>query len=304
MPLSGEKIKVSMRHVLIVGLLAGLAGDAVAWGGKGHRLIASLAEERLTQRNPEVMKRIKGLLGPDVSLASIAVCADAIRDFVSGKQRPNPSALPGNCLVTEQEAAVMFPNTGSWHFVNIPVPAAASLSAHPNAVLVKACEAHAPCVISQIEHFTAQLKDKSLDKRTRAIALMFLVHLVGDVHQPLHAVARNNDRGGNDVFVRVGTHTGRLHGLWDSFLVEGIEDAAVRRLVAAGKGGAERWAWESYDAARKFVYHGVPIQATTFETPVVLPDPAYREAAVPVIKARLKAASIRLANLIAKALSS
>ena len=293
-----------MRYAILLGLLAGLAGDAVAWGGKGHRLIASLAEKRLQQRHPAVMKRIAELLGPGVSLASVSVCADSIRDFVSGRERPNPPALPGNCMVTEQEAVTRFKSTSSWHFVNIPVPAAPRASAHPNAVLVRACEAHSPCIVTQIEHFAAQLKNKKLDKKTRAIALMFLVHLVGDLHQPLHAVARNDDRGGNEVFVRVGTHTGRLHGVWDSYFVEQIDAADVERGVAPRQSDSRTWAWESYDAARQFVYPGVPIQATAFENPIALPDPSYKDAAVPVIKARLLAASIRLANLIAKSLSS
>jgi hypothetical protein len=247
------------------------------------------------------MKRIGELLGADVSLASIAACADSIRDYVSGRDRPTVT-LPSNCLLTEQEAVQMFPNTGTWHYVNIPVPASANPSAHPDLVLKQACAANAPCVTQQIEHFTEQLKNKRLDRKTRAIALMFLIHLVGDLHQPLHAVARNKDRGGNDVFVKVGDHTARLHGLWDSFFVEPLQESEVESVAAGGHGKPKNWAWESYDAARLTVYNSVPIRPSTFENPIVLPEAAYREAAVPVVKKRLRAASLRLADLLAKAL--
>ena len=123
-----------MRYVIILGLLAGCVRDAVAWGGKGHRLIATLAEKRLNQRNPAVMKRIAALLGPHVSLASVAACADSIRDFIPMKDRLGIT-FPANCIVTEQEAIAMFSKTASWHYVNIPVPAGPNPSAHPNAVL-------------------------------------------------------------------------------------------------------------------------------------------------------------------------
>src|SRR5215211_4677043 len=101
-----------IRYFLFASLLAMFATHAQAWGGKGHRLIASLAEERLKTTNPSVMKSIRELVGPGVSLGSLSVCADSIRDFVSGRDKPGVT-LPGNCLVNEQEAAAMFPNTGS-----------------------------------------------------------------------------------------------------------------------------------------------------------------------------------------------
>jgi hypothetical protein len=287
--------------VLISVLIAGLAGDAAAWGGKGHRLIASLAEKRLKARHPGVLLQIAALLGPTGSLVSVASCADAIRDYVSNKDKPGTTP-PGNCIVSGPEAVAMFPSSGPWHFVNIPVPASANASAHPKAILRQACATSSSCVTAQIEHFKAQLKDKKLDSKTRAIALMFLVHLVGDIHQPLHAVARNHDRGGNDVFVRVGTHTSRLHGLWDSFLVEPLAEAEIEAVKPKGGGNAESWAWESYDAARQFVYAAVPLRPSTFEAPIVLREPAYTDAALPVVKSRMRAASVRLADLLAKLL--
>lgn len=288
---------------MMFGLLACLVGNAVAWGGKGHRMIASMAEKRLHTQHPDAAKQIAALLGPDLSLVSIAVCADSIRGFVAAKGKPG-AVFPVNCVVTKEEVATMFPSSGSWHFVNIPVPASADASAHPNAVLEQACADEAPCIVQRIEHFTAQLKDKTLDRRTRAIALMFLTHLVGDLHQPLHAVARQKDKGGNDVFIRLGNHTGRLHSIWDTFLVDKLDEADVKGNVAARHTTPKSWAWESYDAARHVVYNNVPVRPSTFEDPIVLEAEPYLNAAMPVVKQRLHAASIRLAALLAKALTN
>jgi hypothetical protein len=233
----------------------------------------------------------------------VAVCADSIRDYVSHKDKPD-AVFPDGCIISKEEAVSLFPSTGSWHFVNIPVPAALNPAAHPDDVLENACAERPPCILTQIDHFTAQLNDKTLAKRTRAIALMFLVHLVGDLHQPLHAVARQNDRGGNEVFVKVGSQVGRLHSIWDSYFVDSLEEADVSSVVAAGKGTPKTWAWESYDTAVKNVYADIPVQASTLENPVVLSDPQYREAATRVVKHRLRAASMRLAELLTKALGS
>lgn len=290
-----------MRFLLTAVLLAGLTPNAFGWGAKGHRLIASLAEQRLRTISGNPMQKVAALLGPGLSLASIASCADSIRDYVSNKDKPD-AVFPSGCIVTKEEAVSMFPSSGSWHYVNIPVPAASDPSSHPKAALQQACAERPPCILTQIERFTAQLKNKNLDTRTRAIALMFLVHLVGDLHQPLHAVNRNDDRGGNEVFVKIGTRVGRLHSLWDSFFMESIEEADVQSLANSGGGKPSQWAWESYDAAQRTVYNHVPLTATSFENPVILPDPAYRDAAARVIKMRLRAASIRLADLLAKAL--
>ena len=291
-----------MRYLILAGLLAGIfAGNASAWGKKGHRLIAEMAEKRLSSGRGNVMRKVAGILGPGATLSSLASCADSIRDYVSNKNNPN-FMFPGGCIISKEEAVAMFPSTGSWHFVNIPVPAAANPGRRPDDVLTKACAERPPCILTQIEHFTDQLKDKSLDNRSRAIAVMFLVHLVGDLHQPLHAVARQNDRGGNDVFVKVGSHVGRLHQLWDTYVVEPLDAEDVYTTGSAGKGSPKTWAWESYEAALETAYAGIPVQPSSFENPIPLPDPQYQAAATQAAKRRLHSASLRLAELLTKAL--
>src|SRR5688572_17952445 len=99
-------------------LLLVLGSDAGAWGLKGHGMAASIAEKRLKAKYAGAWKKISGLLGPGITLASIAVCADSVRDHV---RNPSESPLPPGCFVTSAEALGKFSESASWHFINIPV---------------------------------------------------------------------------------------------------------------------------------------------------------------------------------------
>ena len=163
-------------------------------------------------------------------------------------------------------------------------------------------------------HQTTQ--GQNLDRKDRAVALMFLTHLIGDVHQPLHAADRNGDQGGNQIFVRIGNQTRRLHSAWDTLLVEGtgrslLSEQDLIELLSSPKfdgamkksnRSAQSWAWESNDIARKITYRDVPFRMTTFEDPIVLPDPSYRDRATHQVRKRLYAASVRLADTLAQVL--
>ena len=164
-----------------------------AWGREGHRIIGSIAEQRLAATNPEALKAIRKLIGPHRSLADLSACADDIRDYA----RRRTSSLSSDCLIDERDIA-RYSNTESWHFINLPTVSRGSIT-------------------SRIDFFTEQLGSNRVTNRTRAVALMFLTHLVGDVHQPLHAISRNGDKGGNSVFVRIGRRVMTLHSAWDTF---------------------------------------------------------------------------------------
>jgi hypothetical protein len=245
-----------------------------AWGREGHRIIASLAQQRLAATNPEALKAIRKLIGPHRSLAELSACADDIRDYA----RRRTSSLSSNCLIDERDIA-RYSNTESWHFINLPTASRGSIT-------------------SRIDFFTEQLGSTRLTNRTRAVALMFLTHLVGDVHQPLHAISRNGDKGGNSVFVRIGRRVMTLHAAWDTVLVDGRSTPSV---VDADRRTPEAWAWESFELARTIAYRGVPDRSSSPSNPIVLPS-EYRSRAEACIQNRLYVAGIRLADLIANAL--
>ena len=138
-----------------------LAAPAVVrWGRTGHRLIARVATARLSG---EARRQVRDLLGRE-SLAAVSTWADSIRN-----DRPE---------------------TSPWHYVNIPVIDS-----------VYRPERYCPggdCVVAALERQIGVLANRGASKAERAEALKWVVHLVEDIHMPLHAGDRG-DRGGNDV---------------------------------------------------------------------------------------------------------
>src|SRR5262249_575700 len=152
-------------------LLTFIPAQVSAWGPKGHAIVANLAASRLT---PATKENVQLLLG-DGSLASIASWADDVR-----KERDE---------------------TYDWHFVDIPKDAAGVVESRdcfrPQDNHKNAQTDHHNCVVDRIEMFRQVLVDENASRADRLEALKWIVHFVGDVHQPLHAV--EEARGGNDI---------------------------------------------------------------------------------------------------------
>ncbi|MBU8976811.1 S1/P1 nuclease [Lysobacter sp. MMG2] len=175
--------------------------EAFAWGRLGHRLVAALAWDDLT---PQARAQITSLLEgeADPTLPGIASWADELRD--------NDPQLGKK--------------TSRWHYVNI-----AEDDCHYDAA--KHC-ANGDCVVEAIRAQTAILADTKRPKAERLQALKFVVHFVGDVHQPLHA-GFGRDKGGNDFQLNLDSRGTNLHSLWDSGMLKdaGLEEAAwLQRL--------------------------------------------------------------------------
>lgn len=168
--------------------LAGLAlalatlcpAPAAAWGAEGHRLIAALALPALQPTARAELGRLLAL-EPGSSLESIATWADEHRA----------------------------PQTARWHYLNFPRGDCRYEAARD-------CPGGA-CVVAAIERQAALLRSGA-DAAARLHALKYLVHLVGDVHQPLHA-GLAEDRGGNRYQVQGFGRGSNLHALWDSGLL-------------------------------------------------------------------------------------
>ncbi|WP_368561604.1 S1/P1 nuclease [Pseudoxanthomonas sp. UTMC 1351] len=194
-----------MNRTLFFLLTAALLipAPAHAWGALGHRLVARLAYDQLT---PQARAQIAELLSGEVepTLAGIANWADDLRgnDPDLGKR------------------------TSRWHYVNI--------GSHDCVYEATRDCRKGDCVIEAIQRQSAVLADRSKPKAERLQALKFVVHFVGDVHQPLHA-SNTNDRGGNDFQVNYRGQGSNLHSVWDSGLLKSArlsEDAYLRHLQA------------------------------------------------------------------------
>lgn len=273
-----------------------------AWGVIGHAMVADVAEHHLT---PEALDQVHKLLGEEglEHLDQVASWPDTIR-----KERPEASP---------------------WHYVAIPLDA-------PSYLAERDCK-NGDCAIEAIRRLTAVLADRSQPEPARREALKFLVHFVGDLHQPLHGADNAGDHDGGLVRVDyfgqtvAGDRPLDLHWTWDTIILEhhlGIKEGAAEAQNAEAKRAAALaanridekryktltplaqnndpavWAMESHDAARKWVYPGVvAVGAQPPAAPVVLGE-AYQKRAWPVVEKRIELGGLRLAALLNKALGS
>jgi hypothetical protein len=155
--------------------------QAHGWGRLGHELVGDVAQRHLT---PKTKAAVAELLG-DRTLADVAFWADTIKG-----QRPE---------------------TRSWHYANAEEGAEAY-------DLERDCPGERSCVVEQINLDLAVLRDPETTYAAKVETLMFLVHFVGDIHQPLH-LGRASDRGGNSIRVEFNRKKTNLHSLWDSGLM-------------------------------------------------------------------------------------
>ncbi|MEP7308527.1 MAG: S1/P1 nuclease [Acidobacteriota bacterium] len=264
--------------ILALALLVTLGrSDAFAWGCEGHQAIAILAEQVLGAASLQGLRAVLSGSPVDPSLrrGCLAVPSDIIADAAT--------------WADDQRAAE--PSTSSWHFVNLPL-SLASRTANPAPFCVGG-----NCVIDAITKQFQTLKS-SADRTQRANALRFIIHFVGDIHQPLHVVT-NGDRGGNcfpvTYFARSpeqddrGGFSPNLHAVWDSMVIatlmkaHGLSDARALAAHLAAQGPFPKtvtarvpttsavtgWAREAHALARSIAYGRLPVAAPTEPAPAI-----------------------------------
>lgn len=249
-----------------------------AWALQGHRLVGLLAAERLT---PVARRNVVWLLGPE-TLADVSSWADRMVDSQY--------------------------QTFFWHFLNIP-PEATSYDRdrdcprQPGVAAGARGDAWRDCAVERILYNEARLADTTLDRADRAVALKYLVHFVGDLHQPFHALGVGH--GGNDVKISIfgsdtcGNYPCNLHALWDGSLIahRNLDDAqyttALNALIRQNgwegrpPGGPIDWAMQSHDLGNAALL-----------APGANADEAYYRAQIRVVDERLALAGVRLAHVL------
>ncbi|MES2070158.1 MAG: S1/P1 nuclease [Pseudomonadota bacterium] len=281
--------------------------NALAFGDEGHKIVAGIAYVHL---DGPVRKKIDGLLASDKDTLTTpdfmarATWADKYRDSDrrSTKERYNATHL--------------------WHFVDIETDSPdidKACNNHPALPTNTVASAGDPndCVLDKIEQFTSELKDPSTKKAEKILALKFIMHFVGDIHQPLHS-ADHSDRGGNSVPVlyRNKTVPDNLHAYWDTELVKrlGSDPKTVATSLGStisksqirdwSKGTVADWATESFQLAKDVAYNfsGETTKADDHGTDAMYLDAAYDSRALPVVKTQLSKAGIRLAKILNESL--
>lgn len=258
--------------LLLIGcLLPGIAG---AWSAQGHRIVGELAERQVRpETRAEIQRLLAGLEEP--TLAGVANWADDVR--------PSPE----------------WRHSAPWHYVNFR-----DLSCE--LVPARDCPG-GNCVFGAINAMKRQLADRGASIQQRREALKFLVHFVGDVHQPMHAGLRA-DRGGNDFQVRYQREGWNLHSVWDNLILRSREPDWMRYADLLADAGApdgdptlgrenppREWAVESCTIIRE---HGLYP-----ERPGRPIGSRYLDTHRPVAERRLQQAGSRLARLLDEALA-
>jgi hypothetical protein len=303
-------------------------GPSFGWGNEGHEIVATVAANVLQQESPGTLKKVNNLLAKDTNntltphdIASEATWADEFRQSSEEAQK-----------ATEQ-----------WHFVDTDFDKGDMSKACPPASQPSGPASQGAaddCVTNKIAQFAAELKNPQTPRKEKILALKFLLHFVGDVHQPLHAISRTDpqighpDRGGNCVGILRGhaQNPTRLHSYWDTALVkralhDDVDEAATALMdlltpanrQAWDSGEAADWARESFKLAKTKVYAGV-VDHQPEQTDFVFtghdghpddkcgPSKVYRIDAdsdtrgVEAVKEQLAKAGLRLARLLENAM--
>lgn len=303
---------IFLRQAILVTVLGLAALPAWPLGSIGHHIVALIAEQRLS---PEVRARVaKLLLDGEYTMAQVSTCPDALRSSGKNPIRPEDEY----CL----KIAKADPDSGPWHYIDIPVP-------HAD----KALDAYCPkgnCVTAKIKFFRDVLKNSNDDAQRRE-ALMYLIHFMGDLHQPLHCAERSCDQGGNlehaNVLLKNGERADhRLHRVWDEDLVNRmLEEEKIDGDVAAAEllgkqikpDRAAKWAqtsidemaWEGWELAKSHVYKNIPVFNYCDPAVKASPTPAsdlsagYEKDGAKLIHEQMMKAGVRLADLLEKALT-
>ncbi|MGN6396544.1 MAG: S1/P1 nuclease [Mucilaginibacter sp.] len=253
-----------MRNRLLINLsIIATTIALISWGVAGHRTVAAVAERHLTPNVKSVL--LAYLKGQNIE--DVSTWADEVRNQAEYK------------------------NTDKWHYLNLPI--GLTYARFVEAVQGQNTE-NIYTAILKSEHVLSHTDNPP---KVRIEALKFLIHLVGDAHQPMH-VSRKEDKGGNTIQVRFDNKGTNLHSLWDSKLIEHEHLSDADLIGACDKATPQEvkdwqsvdpmvWLWESYQISSE-LYKEAESSANI--------DEAYYNKWIQVIHKRINQAGIRLAG--------
>jgi hypothetical protein len=297
-----------------------LSPEARAWGCEGHQTVALVAQKHL---NPHAFKVVNQILkGNPIDINLKRYC------------QPVSANLIVDAATWADDYRGENPNTGDWHFFDIPRGAAQEN-------IDQYCPSSTSCVAAALKDQIAILQTAGADPQKKADALRFIIHFAGDIHQPLHCTT-NNDRGANCVPVTYfnarpvlkdatkGNYSPNLHAVWDTNIIgrmaqgKTVDEFAAEldqqfqsKIASWQQEGIDfdGWAWESHQLAEQTSYGSLPmriaierpqpvktcvddhISERMFELNEQL-ESEYHAAATPVIQEQLAKAGLRLAMIL------
>jgi hypothetical protein len=271
-----RKLLASLASSALV-LATLVPAPAFAWWEKGHRLVGQIAWDHLT---PMARRNVKALLGTE-SLGDVAAWADVYRPLVT--------------------------QTGGWHYTDIPGDKTTydrdrDCPTQPGVKAGSYGDKVRDCATDRILFFESRIADPKLDPSERAESLKFLVHFIGDIHQPFHA--SGVEKGGNGIQVKAfgqescGSNPNskcNLHAIWDGYLIDHrnltnsqylsrLEADIRRERLTAGSTDPVAWTEQSKELSdAAMVPSGTDI------------DEAYFQKNIPVIDRQMELGGLRLA---------
>lgn len=257
-----------MKKPLFIALITTCCSiGLISWGVTGHRTIGRIAENHLSAK---AKAGVQALLGAQ-SLADVSTWADEVRLDPEYRQ------------------------TASWHFLNLPL----GLTFPEFKQRVESMKTeNVYSVLQQQEHI---LVNPSSSRQQQIVALKFIVHFVGDMHQPMH-VSRAADKGGNTIQLNYNGYGTNLHSLWDTKLLHQAGTSYERLAKKYDHPTPEQirkwqsdpvitWVWESYELSTRLYAEVAAMRGHKINN-------RYYETHISIIQERIEKAGIRLAGLL------
>lgn len=297
------------RKLIVLFFLLIFCVPVIAWNRAGHMVSGVIAYKELKASNPTALRQIVALL-------------NSHPDFPKWKAQGDEQQLNGETAEMlwfamaarwADDVRQTSYDHPTWHYINYPV-------VPPNLIAtISPPQPAAENIVKAVETNLETLRSNA-PAREKAVALCWVFHLVGDVHQPLHTTALFNldyprgDRGGNAIYVRVKPDSGtiNLHGLWDD-LIQGSERTQAvnnratelwvaynrRKLVELTSKQFTQWAKESYNVAVKYAYRNGTIKGGASKDDGVALPADYIQINKPIAERRVVLAGYRLADMLA-----
>jgi S1/P1 endonuclease family protein len=256
--------RILKKIFIAVFFILGIA-EVSAWGVTGHRVVAEIAENHLTNR---AKRKLKKLIGKQ-KLAYWANWPDNVRNSPEWK------------------------NTSTWHYVNIPPQET------KEQFIEQLKNNNKPNIYTAIQNVKGIIVDKNTPDADREIYLRFLVHFLGDMMQPMHT-GREEDLGGNLIKIQFFKKDTNLHSLWDSGLIDNtkysyteyarvLDVKSKEEINQIQSGSLEDWLYESHQAANQLYASVKPGENYSYD---------YQQQYNALLERQLLHAGLRLAKIL------
>ena len=279
-----------IKSIAILFLMLTQSVSLFSWGQNGHRIVAEICDQHLT---PQAKAELQRIMGPDY-LTELANWPDYIKSESGWKFAESWHYTTINLNQSVREVRSKYQEDAN---INDAIEAIELM-----VNILKGDQA----ATDWLENIMKKNKAMPLRNSTKATALAFLVHLVGDIHQPLH-VGKNNDKGGNNITVLYFGEKKNLHSIWDTEIIEHerlsytefahfINKCTPEEVSLMQAASLDQWADESI-VLREDIYNTI-YDFTDRETGLPSFSWNYQHDFIPRVKDRLLKAGVRLAGIL------